>query len=62
MDRKKSISVRHLSASLMMPISDPHDRFLYPHHTPMKDTYILPYVTEFVVLLAVLKNSVLPIG
>ena len=24
-----------------MPISDPRDRFLYPHHTPMKDTYYL---------------------
>ena len=22
----------------MMPISDPCDRFFYPHHTPMKDT------------------------
>ena len=27
------------SASLVMLISDPHDRFFYPHHTPMKDTY-----------------------
>ena len=25
----------------MMPISDPRDRFFYPHHTPMKDTYNL---------------------
>ena len=24
----------------MMPISDPRDRFFYPHHTHMKDTYI----------------------
>ena len=23
----------------MMPISDPRDRFFYPHHTHMKDTY-----------------------
>ena len=23
----------------MMQISDPHDRFFYPHHTPIKDTY-----------------------
>ena len=23
----------------MMPVSDPRDRFFYPHHTPMKDTY-----------------------
>ena len=21
-------------------ISDPHDRFFYPHHTPMKDSII----------------------
>ena len=28
-------------ASLMMPISDPRNRFFYPHHTPMKDTYFL---------------------
>ena len=26
-------------ASLMMPISDPRDRFFYPHHTPMIDTF-----------------------
>ena len=25
----------------MMPINDPRDRFFYPHHTPMKDTYNL---------------------
>ena len=24
-----------------MPISDPRDRFFHPHHTHMKDTYIL---------------------
>ena len=35
------ITVRHHSASLVMPISDPRDRFFYPHHTPMKDTYSL---------------------
>ena len=28
-------------ASLVMPVSDPRDRFLYPHHTSMKDTYYL---------------------
>ena len=28
-------------ASLVMPISDPLDRFFYPHHTPMKDIYNL---------------------
>ena len=26
-----------------MPISDPRDRFFYPHHTPMKDTYSLAH-------------------
>ena len=25
----------------IMPISDPRERFFYPHHTPMKDTYSL---------------------
>ena len=35
------ITVRHHSASLVMPISDPRDRFFYPHHTPIKDTYYL---------------------
>ena len=35
------ITVRHHEASLVMPISDPCDRFYYPHHTPMKDTYFL---------------------
>ena len=41
-DRKNlslGITVRHHSASLVMPISDPRDRFFYAHHTPMKDTY-----------------------
>ena len=33
------ITVRRHSASLVMPISDPRDRFFYPHHTTMKDTY-----------------------
>ena len=33
------ITVRHHSASLVMPISDPRERFFCPHHTPMKDTY-----------------------
>ena len=26
-----------------MPISDPRDRFFYPHHTPMKGTYSLTH-------------------
>ena len=39
------ITVRHHSASLVMPISDPRDRFFYPHHTPMKDTYYLTLTT-----------------
>ena len=28
---------------VMMPISDPRDRFFYPHRTPMKDTYNVNY-------------------
>ena len=42
MNRKNpslGITVWHHSASLVMPISDPRDRFFYPYHTPMKDTY-----------------------
>ena len=45
-DRKNlslGITVRHHSASLVMPISDPRDRFFYPHHTPMKDTHYIQY-------------------
>ena len=38
------ITVRHHSASLVMPIIDPRDRYFYPHHTPMKDTYHLTHV------------------
>ena len=34
--------MQHHSASLVMPISDPRDRFFYPHHKPMQDTYY-PY-------------------
>ena len=45
MDRKVRQSlgatVRHHSASLVMQVSDPHERFFYPLHTPMKDTYSL---------------------
>ena len=37
------ITVRHHSASFMMPISDPRYRLFYPHRTPMKDTYILAH-------------------
>ena len=33
------ITFRHHSASLVMPISDPRDRFFYSHHTAMKSTY-----------------------
>ena len=36
---ENSVTRDHCSASLVMPISDPRDRFFYPHHTPMKDTY-----------------------
>ena len=41
---EKSVTRDHCSASLGKPrdeISDPCDRFFYPHHTHMKDTYIL---------------------
>ena len=37
------VTVRHHSASLVMPNSDPRDRFFYPHHTPMKDIYNLQH-------------------
>ena len=33
------INIRHHSASLLKPISDPRDIFFYPHNRPMKDTY-----------------------
>ena len=50
-DRKKSIARdhcnQHISASLVMPISDPRDRIFYPHHIPMKDTYNPPYTIVF---------------
>ena len=29
-----------------MPISDPRDRLFYPHHTHMKDTYILYFSAQ----------------
>ena len=40
------ITVRHQSASLVMPISDPRDRFFYPHHTSMKDSCYFPVQAE----------------
>ena len=30
----------------MMPISDHRDRFFYPRHTPMQDTYFLQEMTS----------------
>ena len=39
----RRITVRHHSASLVMPISDPRGRFFYPHHTSVKDTYSLAH-------------------
>ena len=33
-------------ASLMMPISNPGDGFLYPNLTRMMDSYIHPYTPE----------------
>ena len=56
MDRKKSVTRDHCSASLGKP------RDADPHHTPVKDTYFLTYDTEFVLVLAMLGNSVLPMG
>ena len=41
----------------MMPISDPRDRFFYPHHTPMKDTYISS--DEITVSLNSLRNKIM---
>ena len=40
------ITVRQHWASLVMPISDPRDRFFYPHHTPMKDTYYIIFANR----------------
>ena len=37
-------AVRHHSASHVVPISDPRDRFFYPHLTPMKESYNLTHV------------------
>ena len=35
------------SGSVFVPISDPRDRFFYPHHTPMQDTYYHSLATAF---------------
>ena len=40
------VTVRHHSASLVMPISDPRDRFFYPHHTSMKNSYSLRHLMK----------------
>ena len=45
------ITVWHHSASLVMPISDLRDRFFYPHHTPMKDTYCSTLPSDFALYL-----------
>ena len=37
-------AVCHHFAGLVMPISDPDDRFFYPHHIPIEDTYIVVHV------------------
>ena len=39
--------LRGVTASLVMPISDPRDRFFYPYYTPMKDTYFSPTGQEY---------------
>ena len=41
---EKSVTRDHCSASLGKPRDvdhDPRDRFFYPHHAPMKDTYMV---------------------
>ena len=43
---EKSVTRDHSSTSLgkpCVPISDPRDRYFYPRHTPMKDTYSLAH-------------------
>ena len=42
-----------------MPISDPHDRFFYPYHTPMIDTYY-PLQAHFIVNKQARKQVHLP--
>ena len=37
------ITVRHQSASLVIPIGDPRDRFFYPALILMMDSKTLPY-------------------
>ena len=39
------ITVWHHEVGLVMPISDPRNRFFYPHHTPMKDTYKVTFIS-----------------
>ena len=42
------ITIRHNSASLMMPKGYPHDRIFSQHLTTIKDSYILMvYIKEF---------------
>ena len=42
-----------------MQISDPRDIFFYPHHTPMKDTYILAYQIKIIMYFTCMINSYL---
>ena len=47
----------------MMQISDPHDRFFYPHHTPMKETYnITLAVVTLGGILSVSKHILPPVS
>ena len=59
-DRKNNLSlgitVRHHSASLVMPNSDPRERFFYPQHTPMKDTYTIIHVVFVQIVLMIVQN------
>ena len=45
-NRSLGITVRHHKASLVMPISDPRNRFFCPHHTPMNSILFYPITLE----------------
>ena len=52
---EKSVTQDHCLASLLIPVSDPRDRFFYPHHTPMKDTYNI--ITQPITVLSYLVQE-----
>ena len=43
-DDDDGITVQEHTANLVMPNSDHHDRFFYPHLTTMEDTYMFTYL------------------